>query len=148
MEGKSAEAWEKLVLKRTGAHTRAKPYYLGIELKSWTEELYEAAQVLGMEQTAVLMARAACQVYESAVGEGYLLPEKTLAFEIRYHAEGYLYAVGKKEYFLKRHITTWAFPKKMLERRCEVIDIYYNGTTPPFWKGGFWEAILFGYPKK
>lgn len=138
---------EKMVAEKTRENTRAKNCYLGIGLESWREELYEAVQALGMDRVANTMAEAAAGLYKEQTGKEYLLPQKPLAYEIRYHVEGYFYAVGKKEYFRKRHITTWAFPKKMLERRCRVIDIYYDGTTPPFWKGGFWEALLFGYPK-
>ena len=38
----------------------------------------------------------------------------TVAYEIEYHVDGYLYALGY-DYFFKRNITTWLFPKSQLK---------------------------------
>lgn len=148
MEEVTKRELEKLVTQCTVENTKVRSFYLGIGLESWQEELYNAVNLLGMGRATELMAEAALGVYKDTVGEAYLLPQKTVAYEIQYHVEAYFYAVGKKEYFWKRHLTTWAFPKKVLERRCEVIDIYYSGKKYPIWTSNFWEAILFGYPKK
>lgn len=148
MEETGKRELEKLVVQHTRENTKVRACYLGIGLGSWSEELYEAVEALGMSRATALMAEGALGVYKEKVGEAYLLLQKTVAYEIQYHVEAYFYAIGKKEYFWKRHITTWAFPKKMLERRCEVIDIYYNGKQYPIWTSNFWEALLFGYPKK
>lgn len=148
MEEVTKRELEKLVILYTQENTKVRSYYVGIGLKSWREKLYEAVEILGINRVTELMAGVALCLYKEKVGEAYLLPQKTVAYEIQYHVEAYFYATGKKEYFWKRHITTWAFPKKVLERRCEVIDIYYNGKQYPIWTSNFWEALLFGYPKK
>jgi RHS repeat-associated protein len=80
--------------------------YLQINISGREEDLDLAIQEIGIVNVCYIMACAATSQYKSEKGSDFALLEKTVAFEIQYHVEGYLFAKGKKEYGLTRDLTT------------------------------------------
>ena len=135
----------KAIQEETINNLKVEDNYIGIDLVPWIDELYNAINVLGMKEASTMMARIACKQYQLETGQLFPLVEGTVAYEIEYHIDGYLYSQGKTEYFWKRNITTWVFSLSALETHCKTIDIYYDDINDPIDEGGFWESRFFGY---
>ena len=118
--------------------------YISINFQGWEDILDSAISTLGIEQATSIISLTACQEYANVIGKEFPLSDNTVAYEIEYHIDGYLYAQGY-DYFFERNITTWLFPKSVLNKHCCVADIYAKDIEDGITEAGFYESIFFGY---
>ncbi len=119
--------------------------YLQINISGREEDLDLAIQEIGIVNVCYIMACAATSQYKSEKGSDFALLEKTVAFEIQYHVEGYLFAKGKKGYGLTRDLTTYRYSIGELIKKCKVIDINYNDINAPWNTHAHLQSLLFDY---
>ncbi len=136
---------ETMVNEQTYNNTSVSQNIIVIELEPWKDELYNAIEELGMKRVRTIMAKTARSKYEEIIGEEFLLSENTIAYEIEYHIDGYLFSLGKPGYFFKRNVTTWLFSKADLNLHCKDINIDVNDIFDYPIQGGFWESRFFNY---
>lgn len=92
-----------------------------VDLRTETERWHRAVRTLGAKKAYALMSRTLCTLYERRFGKAFLFSERTLAFELAYHAEAYFWTQGLDGH--ARHLSTLLFKREELARHCEVIDI-------------------------
>ena len=126
-------------------YTTVKTYYIGIDFEPWADFLYYAIDILGMDTVTNIMADVACYEYQKTMCHRFPLTNSCVAYEIEYHIDGYFFAIGKNNYFFKRNITTWLFPKEKLIKHCSSADIYFLDIYDPYSQIGCYESIFFGY---
>ena len=93
-----------------------------------------------MKKARNIIARISRSKYQEVFKDEFLLSESTVEYEIEYHIDGYLYSIGKEEYFLRRNITTWLFPIEKLNLHCKAIDIDVMDIFETPLQGGFYES--------
>ena len=118
---------------------------ISIDITNYADELDSAIKDIGMVNVCYIIACSATSKYKSETGSDFALLEKTVAFEIQYHVEGYLYAVGKAGYGLSRDLTTCVYSKDGLKDHCHIIDIDYNDVYAPRNTKKHLQSILFDY---
>ncbi|MBR0082016.1 MAG: hypothetical protein IJP98_04670 [Clostridia bacterium] len=58
--------------------------------------------------------------YRETFGNDFLFSVPCMTFELRYHADAYLWTQGLRTL---RHVTTLLFPKREIERACRSVEI-------------------------
>jgi len=119
--------------------------YMGVSFAGCADALDGKVKQFGMKCVTLALSKAVCACYAQTMGTPYPLDDATVAYEIEFHLDGYLYSLGRKSYFWKRNVLTWAFPKSLLKARCETADIYVYDMYKKPSRRGFWEAVLFRY---
>lgn len=80
----------------------------------------DAVREYGSRAVSDACARVLNDLYRKSFGVSFLFSDACMSFEFRYHLNAYLWTVGLGK---RRHITTLAIPKKLLERACRSIEI-------------------------
>ena len=101
------------------AQTDRKGFRINLEAASgeWDSAIKEA----GIKAAYRHMAARLCGLYAVRFGEEYLYSDACVAYEIEYHTDAYMCALGRRGY--RRNLTSFLFSRASLKRHCRVIDI-------------------------
>ena len=83
------------------------------------------------------VAETLCGLYEQRYGEPFLFSDACVAYEVRYHVEAYLDAVGFPGY--RPHLSTRLFDRESLIRHTKEVDISTRDV------GDAKQRLMFGY---
>ncbi len=118
---------------------------ISINIKDHADELDAAIKDIGIVNVSYIMACSATSKYKNETGSDFALLEKNIAYEIQYHIEGYMFAIGKKGYGLTRDLTTCLYSKDKLIDHCWKVDIRYADKDEPITSLGYWQSLIFDY---
>ncbi len=96
----------------------------------------EAVKAYGSKAVCNTVAEWLSESYRRTFGAAFLFSDACLSFEFQYHLNAYLCTQGLRHL---RHITTFAIPKKLLERACRSVEI----DTNDIWKWS--QRLMFRY---
>ena len=93
-----------------------------INIKDETEKWNFFLKKGGIKAGYKALAKHICERYKEKYGKEFLFSDKCVAYEIEYHVDAYMCAMGYSGYI--RNITSFLFTKDQLKSHCEVVDIY------------------------
>ncbi len=92
-----------------------------IDLQTREREWNRCIDRLGTRQSYRLMAERLCEEYRERYGREFLFSVPCVAYEIRFHANAFLWAKGYPGYL--RNVSTWLFSRAKLILHCKEVDI-------------------------
>ena len=110
-----------------------------IDLKTAPDRWYRCVSALGIRECCSFIAEALCREYLARFGREFLFSAPCVAWEIHYHLEAYLWAMGYPG--CRRNITTYLFTRKKLILHCQEIDISVSDVFSRR------QRLMFGYKK-
>lgn len=82
--------------------------------------------LLGRKLFYNTIAEELCRRYQNLYRKQFLFSEKCVSFELRYHVEAYLWAIGRSHCL--RHVSTLLFTREALISHCRSVEIDINDT--------------------
>ena len=98
-----------------------------IDLSRETATWDALLKAVGIKAGYRLLAEHLCRRYREKFGREFLFSDSCVAYEIEYHTDAYMCAVGYHGYI--RNVTSWLFTKRQLISHCEKIDICTKDTA-------------------
>ena len=108
-----------------------------VNLAAEPEEWDRCLRALGRSAGYFRMAERLSALYEAQFGEPYLFSEDCMAWELQYHADAYLDALGYRGH--SPHFSTLFFSKEELIAHTKEIDISVKDVNDPK------QVIMFRY---